>query len=65
MGFSAMNMGVYHLLKMSKIMVGLISVREERVTLRNKSRSLQVPLCSVSVERPIWVWPTLCRPLKE
>ena len=49
MGFSPMNMGVYHLIKILKISVGLISVREDRVTLRNKSRSLQVPVCSVSL----------------
>ena len=37
--------------KNSKISVGKISVREERVPLGNKSRhgSLQAPLCSLSV----------------
>ena len=51
MGLSPENLGVYHLQKNSKISVGKISVRKERVLFGNKSRhgSLQAPLCSLSV----------------
>ena len=51
MGLSPENLGVNHLQKNSKISVGKISVREERVPFGIKSRhgSLQAPLCSLSV----------------
>ena len=50
LGLYPENMDVYHSQKKnSKISVGRISVREERVPFRNKSSSLQAPVCSLSV----------------